>query len=113
LDNRTEYVRAAELGALPPGSSSTVRVGRYEVALFNVRGEIFALENCCPHQGGPIADGFVEGCEVTCPWHAWRFDLRTGRLTLGHFAAIPRFGVRVDRGGIYVSAEPLEEHERS
>ncbi len=82
-------------------------VGRYEVALFNVNGELFALENSCPHQGGPIADGWVEGETVTCPWHAWCFNLRTGKMTLGDFAMLPRFGIRVDGEEIFVSTEPL------
>lgn len=84
-------------------------IGRYEVALFNVDGEYYALENVCPHQGSPIVDGFVEGRTVTCPWHAWCFDLRTGSLTLGEFAVIPRFEVRIEQDGIYLSKEPVSE----
>jgi nitrite reductase (NADH) small subunit len=103
------FVRVADLVDVPSGSSRTVFVGRYEVAIFNVDGNLYALENCCPHQGGPIGDGWVEGSTVTCPWHAWRFDLRTGKMTLGDFAMIPRFEVRVDGSSIYVSAEPLAE----
>lgn len=103
------FVRVASPGALLPGTSRAVAVGRYEIALFNVDGEYFALENVCPHQGSPIVDGFVEGRTVTCPWHAWCFDLRTGRLTLGQFATIPRFEVRVEQDGIYLSTEPVTE----
>lgn len=84
-------------------------VGRYEIALFNVDGELFALENSCPHQGGPIADGWVEGETVTCPWHAWCFNLRTGKMTLGEFATIPRFAVRIEAGDIYISTEPISQ----
>jgi nitrite reductase (NADH) small subunit len=84
-------------------------VGRYEVALFNVGGELFALENSCPHQGGPIADGWVEGETVTCPWHAWCFNLRSGKMTLGEFASIPRFDVRVEGSDIFVSTEPISK----
>ena len=102
-----EFVRAAALGTLPPGSAHAVMVGRYEVALFNIGGELFALENSCPHQGGPIADGWVEGVTVTCPWHAWCFNLRTGKMTLGEFATIPRFDVRVEGSEIFVSTEPI------
>ncbi len=49
-----------------------------EIALFNVNGDIYALDNACPHMEGPLGEGDVkEGC-VTCPWHAWQFDLKTG-----------------------------------
>jgi nitrite reductase (NADH) small subunit len=103
------FVRVASPGALHPGSARAVTVGRYDVALFNVDGEYYALENACPHQGSPIVDGWIEGRTVTCPWHAWCFDLRTGSLTLGKFATIPRFEVRIESDGIYLSAEPLPE----
>ena len=104
-----EYVRVAETAAMAPGDRRTASVGRYEIALFNVDGEFFALENACPHQGGPIVDGWVEEKTVTCPWHAWCFDLRSGKMTLGDFATIPRFDVRVEQGSVFVSAEPIEE----
>ncbi len=49
-----------------------------EVALFKCNGSVYALDNSCPHQGGPLGEGFIEeGC-VTCPWHGWQFDLKTG-----------------------------------
>ncbi len=102
-----EFVRVAAPEALPPGTARAFAVGRYEVALFNIDGEYYALENACPHQGGPIADGWVEGRTVTCPWHAWCFDLQTGKMTLGDFACIPRFDVRVEGDAIYVATEPL------
>lgn len=104
-----DFIRVADLDALPPGSSAAFPVGRFEVAVFNVGGELYALENSCPHQGGPIADGWVEDRTVTCPWHAWCFDLRTGKMTLGDFAWIPRFPVRSEAGGVYVGTEPLPE----
>lgn len=104
-----EFVRVATSDMLPPGTAHAFPVGRYEVALFNIDGDYYALENACPHQGGPIADGWIEGETVTCPWHAWCFDLRTGKMTLGDFAWIPRFEVRVEEDGIYVATEPLAE----
>lgn len=49
-----------------------------EVALFNIEGEIFALDNACPHMGGPLGDGEIEDSTVICPWHAWQFNIKTG-----------------------------------
>jgi nitrite reductase (NADH) small subunit len=49
-----------------------------EIALFNIQGQICALENICPHMGGPLGEGDLEGCVVTCPWHGWEFDVRSG-----------------------------------
>jgi nitrite reductase/ring-hydroxylating ferredoxin subunit len=94
---------------VPPGKARAFNVGRYEIALFNVDGTYYALENACPHQGGPIAEGWVENLTVTCPWHAWCFDLRTGSLTMGDFALISRFEVRVEQDGVYLSTEPVPQ----
>ncbi|HUA09294.1 MAG TPA: Rieske (2Fe-2S) protein [Candidatus Acidoferrales bacterium] len=104
-----EFVRVVDLATIPSGSARAVIVGRYEVALFNVGGSYYALENACPHQGGPLVDGWVENGTVTCPWHAWCFDLRTGSLTLGPFAAVPRFEVRLEQDGVYLSTEPVAQ----
>jgi nitrite reductase (NADH) small subunit len=105
IDGR-EFVRAARRGDVVQGRPTIVRVARYDVALFNLGDTIVAYENACPHQGGPVGEGFVEGETVTCPWHAWCFDLRTGVLTLGNYARLRRFDVRVDGDAVYVAREP-------
>jgi nitrite reductase/ring-hydroxylating ferredoxin subunit len=104
-----QYERVADAGAIEPGTAKPFSIGRYDIAVFNIDGDLFALENACPHQGGPIADGSLEGSMVTCPWHAWCFDVRTGRMTLGDFATIPRFDVRIEDGSIFVSTEPMDD----
>ncbi|MBA3439941.1 MAG: non-heme iron oxygenase ferredoxin subunit [Pyrinomonadaceae bacterium] len=64
---------------LPPGRGATVELaGGEEIAIFNVNGEFFAIENFCPHRGAPLADGDICGHEVECSRHGWRFSLRTG-----------------------------------
>lgn len=103
------FVRLASASDVPPGTGRAYAVGRYEIALFNAGGTFYALENSCPHQGGPIADGWLEGPEITCPWHGWCFDVRNGKMTLGDFARIARFAVDVRGLDVYVSTEPLEE----
>jgi nitrite reductase/ring-hydroxylating ferredoxin subunit len=102
------FVRIAKTAEIPPGAGRGFAVGRYEVAVFNIDGDFYAIENSCPHQGGPLADGWVEGALVTCPWHGWCFDVRTGKMTLGDFAQVPRFEVRVQGGELYVATEPFE-----
>lgn len=102
--NDEPYVRVAQLTQLPPGSSQVVNIAGTEVAVFNVGGELFAIENTCPHQGGPLADGWVDAEEmtVTCPWHAWCFDLRTGKMTLGDFAQQRVYDVHSDGRSIFL-----------
>lgn len=61
-----------------PGTGKTVSVQGKELAVFNVDGTFHVLDNECPHRGGPLGEGELEGCLLTCPWHAWQFDVRTG-----------------------------------
>lgn len=99
-------MRAGALDAFAPAAATIVQIGRYEVAVFRLGDEAVAYENACPHQGGPVGEGIVEDGTVTCPWHAWCFDLRTGRLTLGDFAELRRFRVRIEQGFVFVANAP-------
>lgn len=103
-----EFVPVLPLDALPPGHAKAVRVGQREVALFNVRGTLHALDDRCPHQGGPLHEGWIDeaGEAVACPWHAWCFRLRDGRMTLADLDGVDVFDVRVERGMIEVAVQP-------
>jgi len=68
--------RAADLA---PGQLRHVKIGKQDIAIARVGDEFFALSNVCRHAFAPLADGVLEGCEVMCPWHGWRYDVRTGR----------------------------------
>lgn len=103
------FVRVRRGAEMAAGTARAVRAGAYEVALFNVGGEFYALENVCPHQGGPLADGWLEGTGITCPWHGWCFDVRTGKMALGDFASVRRFRVQRDGSDLLVAVQPLEE----
>ena len=74
-----EWIPAGRLSDLKPGAGARVIVGDRDIALFLVDGEVFAVENRCPHRGGSLSDGTVAGGIVSCPLHGWRYDLRTGR----------------------------------
>jgi len=64
---------------VPPGGVNLVQAGDRWYALSNVDGDLVALDNNCPHMGGPLGRGSLNGVELTCPWHGWRWDVRTGR----------------------------------
>ncbi|MFA6914767.1 MAG: Rieske (2Fe-2S) protein [Parachlamydiales bacterium] len=49
-----------------------------EIVIFNCDGEFYAIENVCPHMGGPLGEGEMDGCTVVCPWHGWQFDIKSG-----------------------------------
>lgn len=72
--------RAARLADLPPGAATRVKVGDRAIALFNVEGVVFAVDDRCPHEGGRLCQGTVEAGAVRCPVHGACFDLATGRV---------------------------------
>jgi NAD(P)H-dependent nitrite reductase small subunit len=101
-------VKVAALAELPPGASLAVRVGDFPIALFNVAGSIYAIDNTCPHAGAPLARGALGGpggTIVACPLHGWRFDVRTGQSPHLRGEQLRTFSVRVVDGAIEVGVE--------
>ncbi len=73
-------VRICTAGELPdPGELREITVDGKSICLANDAGVYAAIDNICPHRGGPLAEGTLEGGKVLCPWHAWAFDLKTGQ----------------------------------
>jgi len=97
---------------LPPGSQRLVRAGRWGVGVFNVNGKYYAFNNHCPHAGGPLCLGEITGTTenvdphqviwvrqgeiVRCPWHAWEFDITTGRTITEPTRTVRTYPVRVE-----------------
>ncbi len=91
-----DFVKVAQTNEIEPGQARFVDVKGKKIALFNVEGQFFAIDNTCTHRGGPLAEGEVSGHEVTCPWHHGRFDVRTGEVVgPPPQRAVTRYGVRV------------------
>jgi len=101
-----DFVAVARVTDLAPGTGKAVWVGAREIALFNSGGRYYALDNTCPHQGGPLAEGWIEGEQVTCPWHAWTFRLTDGGMTLGEYARVAAYEVKVEGEDVLVSRTP-------
>jgi len=102
-----EFIPVAELAEIPPGRSRVVRVWGAAIALFNVEGVVYAMDNRCPHEGGPLGDGELEGATIECPSHQWRFDVRTGACAHDPSVRAKTYDVRVDHGMIFVEASRL------
>ena len=97
------FVKMATLAELPPGGAKEVEHEGRIYALFNVGGKITAIDGICPHQGGPLADGVLEGTTVTCPWHGWQFDVRTGQHQFSPVVKQPTLPVKVEGGQVFVA----------
>jgi nitrite reductase/ring-hydroxylating ferredoxin subunit len=102
----SKFVPLATTADIPAGEARAFVHGDREIAIFNVAGRFYAIENACPHQGGPLAEGFIDGTQVTCPWHAWCFDVTDGKMTLGGFTSVDAFDVHVEGSTISVSSDP-------
>lgn len=92
-------IRAEELG---PGQVTSVMLEGTSVALFNIDGTFHAVENKCAHRAGPLAEGFVSGNVVFCPWHDWQFDVTTGACVNAPGFRVRSFSVSVQDGDVLV-----------
>ena len=98
-----EYVKVAGAEDVPPGTGKVVQAGGRLLALFNVDGSFYALDNTCLHRGGPVGEGDLEGTIVTCPWHGFQYDVTTGRNVFDPDVGLETFAVRVADGDVEVA----------
>ncbi len=100
----TDFVSVATIDEIRPGDRLTVGIGRDWVLLINIDGEIFAIQDACPHDDGPLSEGNVEGCVIECPRHGAKFDLRTGKvLAAPALVDVPAYDVRVEGGEVKIA----------
>jgi nitrite reductase (NADH) small subunit len=98
------WVQVTAVENIPLREGRSVQLGGHAVAIFNLGDRFLALENRCPHRGGPLADGIVSAGTVVCPLHAWKIDLSTGSVTnqSGNPQCLKTFPARVEDGAIFV-----------
>jgi nitrite reductase/ring-hydroxylating ferredoxin subunit len=91
---------------IPDGGSHLVELAGRKIALFRVAGEVFAFAGTCPHKDGPLWEGRVstERCEIVCPWHRFRFDLRSGKSVTYDKLVARTYPVEVRQGQVFVEA---------
>ena len=98
------YVTVARVGEIPAGGVKVVRLDDRDIAVYNVEGGYYAIDDICPHDGGELASGVLEGDVVECPRHGARFNVRTGAV-LSAPAVVPvsTYEVKVENGDIQVA----------
>jgi nitrite reductase/ring-hydroxylating ferredoxin subunit len=100
-----QFVKVASAGELASGSAKQVEVNGKTIALFNLGGNYYALDNECTHRGGPLAEGYVKGESVTCPWHGAQFNIKTGAVESSPAAkGVAKYNVRVQGADIEIEA---------
>ena len=97
-----ERVKVAEVSDVAPGEMRAVEAAGRSIALANVEGTIYAIDNACLHRGGPLGEGDLDGTAVICPWHGWRWDVRTGKNANNPAIAVACLPVTVEGGAVYV-----------
>jgi nitrite reductase/ring-hydroxylating ferredoxin subunit len=106
----SEFVTVAKVADILPGTGLTVEVHGIWIALFNVNGSFYAVDNTCPHAGGPLGEGHLDGLVVECPWHGWRFNVQTGERPENPKIAVACCPVRIEKEQVQVA---LPEHFKS
>jgi nitrite reductase (NADH) small subunit len=108
-----KWVRVAQSVLFPVREGRAVDVGTKQLAIFNLGKEFAAVENRCPHRGGPLADGLLSGNTIVCPLHTWKFDLVSG-ISVNHKetgACLRIFATRVEDGVVCVEVPVGVEDE--
>ena len=98
---------------LPEGRVQTVTAGHQGICLTHYKGKFSALDNRCPHQGGPLGEGSIENGLLRCPWHGWDFDPCNGKPPGGYDDGIDTFEVKEEGESIFVGIPEEEEHQET
>ncbi len=105
----SSFHKVARVADVPPGTGRTVEVNGTKIALFNVGGRFHAIDDRCPHAGGPLGDGMLDGCVVTCPYHFWQFDVVKGHAPDLPEAKVVRYETRVEGDQVAVCDSAMVE----
>lgn len=99
-----ELVKVASTDDLPPGTARIVEVAGDHIAVFNVKGKFYALNNTCLHKGGPLGEGTVNDSELTveCPWHGWTYHLDNGKNVADPSKQVKTYAVKVKGSEIFL-----------
>jgi len=98
----SRFVKVATLEELVASGSLELEREGHILALFRDEDEVIAMDGMCPHQGGPLASGEIRGNVLSCPWHGWQFDLKSGQCLTARSVRQARYPVRIEGTDILV-----------
>jgi nitrite reductase/ring-hydroxylating ferredoxin subunit len=100
----TKFKRVANVTSISSGKAAVFDVDGKKIAVYNVAGVFYAVDNACSHRGGPLGEGSLHGTTITCPWHGAQFDVTSGQvLGLPASADITSYATKVEEGGVWVA----------
>jgi len=101
-----DFVTVAQAADIEPGTVHAVTAGEVDIALVNLDGELFALQGHCLHLKGPLGHGVLDANHyLTCPWHGWKYDPRTGKNDFDHAIQAQTYEVKVEDGEVKVGLD--------
>jgi nitrite reductase/ring-hydroxylating ferredoxin subunit/multimeric flavodoxin WrbA len=110
------FIKVCSLDELPNNSQKIIQLGVHKIALFHFNNEISALANACLHKAGPLGLGLVEnkydGTYVTCPWHGWEYNIKTGSAPPGYKDQQAVYEVKVEGNDVLISDQPIKKAHR-
>ncbi len=101
----SDFVNVAKTHEINEGEGKVVNVNGKDIAVFNVEGKFYAMDNTCRHKGGPLGEGMLEGNVVTCPWHHWKYDVTTGVSVVNPQIKVDTYEVKVEGDEVKVKVE--------
>lgn len=110
--SEARWIRIAARDSVPAREGRAARIADREIAVFNLGDRFVAVDNRCPHRGGPLADGIVSGDAVVCPLHSWRVCLADGgvRRPADAAACVRTYPTRVEEGMVWIEVPVTEPH---
>jgi len=94
------FQKATTIDKIPEGTAKCVSLCEKSIAIFNLEGRFFAINNICPHRGASLASGAIDGRKVICPWHGWEFDIPTGHMWTGE--GVESYPVKIEEDQIWI-----------
>lgn len=101
MNENTVETQVAVLADIPSGTLRYAEIDGLPIALANVDGTIYAFDDTCRHEGGPLSAGVLRDDTVTCPWHGWTYNVRTGK------AIVPPIGIRIPTYAVRIAGEDV------
>jgi nitrite reductase/ring-hydroxylating ferredoxin subunit len=96
------FLRVSKKDEVPAGTIREFALDGKVVAIANVAGKLFAINNVCLHRGGPLGEGELNGQVVTCPWHGWQYDVTNGKLATNPAVGVQTYTVEIRGDDIFV-----------
>lgn len=97
-----KWIQVARIEDVPTNTGLPVQAEEQAIALYKVDGKVYALDGVCPHAGGPLAEGSLNGCLAMCPWHGWEFNVKTGVCDFNPSIATKTFPVKEENGQVFI-----------